>query len=75
MTQTETQILTTFQQMNSKDRQTALYLAVLVVTYPEFWDVVMEVTPAGEKTPPWEVTERLVAEWMAKEGVLCGQAG
>lgn len=34
MTQTETDILTTFQQMNSKDRQTALYLAVLVITYP-----------------------------------------
>ena len=72
MTQTETDILTTFQPMNSKDRQTALCLAVLVVTYPDFWDVMMAATPAGEKAQPWEVTERLVSEWMAKEGALCG---
>lgn len=73
MTRTENQILTTFQQMNSKDRQTALCLAVLVVTYPDFWDVMMAATPSGKTAPPWEITERLVAEWMAKGGALCGQ--
>lgn len=72
MTELETRILTLVQKLNRKDKQTAMNMIQLMIYCPDFSDAMRAATPAGAIAPPWEVTERLVSEWMAKEGVLCG---
>lgn len=72
MTELETQILTLVQKLNSKEKQTAVNMIQLMICCPDFSDAMREATPADAIAPPWEVTEQLVAEWMAKEGALRG---
>lgn len=69
MTELETRILTLFQKLDEKDKQTALNMIELIICFPDFSDAMRAATPADAIAPPWEVTEQLVAEWMAKEGV------
>ncbi len=69
MTELETRILMLFQKLDRKGQQAAMNMATLMVSCPGFSAALNVATPVGEKTPPWEVTEQLVAEWMAKEGV------
>lgn len=73
MTELDSQALAIFRTLSKKDKQTAVNLAMLVVRYPDFSEAIKAATPTGAIAPPWEVTECIVAEWMAKEGALCEQ--
>lgn len=56
-----------FRKLDTERKQIIINAIGLLVRYPEFGEAVRAATPEGEGSPPWEVTKRLVAEWMAKE--------
>lgn len=63
MTAEKQEIMTAFDAMDARDRSIFLRFIDLFTRNPGFVLALKAATPAGEKVPPWDITERLVDEW------------